>query len=110
MFCLLAVAPLLSLGQKVLTPQVGYFQYRYPPNAIITHGFMAGVMYGDGSSIINNGPGAGIEYLPHQGLIAPKIWYEAELALVTGRVDLTYYGYRGSRDVRLCPQIGLGGG
>lgn len=94
-------------GRNRWTAQIGYSSQRRASTGVTTDGLLAGVTYGKGEYGIHFGPGVGIEYLPKRGVLAPKFWYEVEFIYVTGRLDVGYYRYQASTDLRLTPQIGL---
>jgi hypothetical protein len=92
---------------KRLTPQIGFLTQRSASTGISTDGFSAGVVYSSGIFGYHWGPGIGIEYLSNRGVVAPKLWFEAEVMIFTARLDCGYYEYRKRSDLRLTPQLGV---
>ncbi|MBC7447974.1 MAG: hypothetical protein H7330_07925, partial [Hymenobacteraceae bacterium] len=70
-------------------------------------GVFVGARAWPGKWFLNAAPGAGLELLGYPLTVAPKVWFEAEVFLVGGRVDLTYYRAQHQNDLRLSPQFGL---
>ena len=103
------LVPTLFTNLNYVTPRFGYLRQGRARGAEI------GLQWSEeGEPLANYGPSVGVEVAGANSgsdfLVAPKLSYEGELALVGGRLDLAYYlgrmDGRGVSTLRFTPQIG----